>query len=185
MIVPITSFQQLVATCPAPTSVTERHPAPTDRLTEQNNFVSIPRAPIEPLPSTRIRITPFRPPEQLEIAPPNLPNIVPQTVLIVDNHTPLYNANRYKVSQVTATVARLRFTLTSEWCFRSHRNARIMHRSETEGIPMRLPLNMILQHGDLLMLWTASETSFDYLLVTSFVVHDETLLRRRVAILVE
>ncbi len=66
--------------------------------------------------------------------------------------------------------------------FRSHRSARITHQSETEGILMHLPLNTILQLGDLLMLWTASEIRFDYPLVTSFVVHDTALFRLRVTI---
>ncbi len=57
-----------------------------------------------------------------------------------------------------------------------------MHQSETEGIPMCLPLNTILQLGDLLMLWTASEIRFDYLLVTSFVVHDAALFHLRITI---
>ncbi len=63
-----------------------------------------------------------------------------------------------------------------------HRNAQITHTSETEGILLHILINMILQHGDMLMLWTAFETTFDYQLVTSFVVHDAALFHLRVAI---
>ncbi len=49
--------------------------------------------------------------------------------------------------------------------------------TETGGIPLHVPINMILGHGDLLMLWTAYETDFDYPLVTSFVIHDAAQFR--------
>ncbi len=111
------------------------------------------------------------------VLPPNISAVVPRTVLMVDNHTLLYNAIGYKVSQVFASVARLWFTLTPELCFHVHRNAPITHASETEGILLHIPINMILQPGDLLMLWTTFEINFDHPLVTSFVVHDATLFR--------
>ncbi len=100
----------------------------------------------------------------------------------MDNHSPLYNANGYTVFHVTATSAHLSFSLTPEPHFRFHRNARLMHRSETEGILMRFPLNMIFQLGDLLMLWTCYEVEYNYPLVTSFIVHDATAFRLRVVI---
>ncbi len=43
-------------------------------------------------------------------------------------------------------------------------------------------LNMVLQQGDLLMLWTCSEAGLNYPLVTLFVVHDATLFHLRIAI---
>ncbi len=57
-----------------------------------------------------------------------------------------------------------------------------MHRSETEGIPMHLPLDAIFQPADLLMLWTCYESTFNCLLVTSFVVHDAALFHLRIII---
>ncbi len=100
----------------------------------------------------------------------------------MDNHSPLYNANGYRVSQVSATVARLQFTLTPEYRFRSHQSAHLTHRSETEGIPIHMPLDAIFEHADLLMLWTCYETRFNCPLVASFVVHDAALFRLRVII---
>ncbi|MCP4603334.1 MAG: hypothetical protein GY847_22925, partial [Proteobacteria bacterium] len=111
-------------------------PAPTNRLTEQN---SIRRALPEPLPIACYRLLPFHSPERLEDVLP-IVEFTPQTALITDNHSPLYNANGYTVFHVTATSARLSFSLTPEPHFRFHRNARLMHHSETEGILMRFPL---------------------------------------------
>ncbi len=178
-IVPTAMVQQLVATHPALTSVTKHHPAPTDRLTEQNTIVATSH---ELPPIVCLCLILFHPPEQVDIAPPIATDVVSQTMLIVDNHSPLYNANGYKVSQVYATVTRLRFTLTPEHRFRSHRSAHLTHRSETEGIPMRLPLDVIFQPADLLMLWTCYETRYNCPLVASFVIHDAALFRLRVVI---
>ncbi len=95
-ILPLVPLQR-VSLCPAPTMVSEQrlaqtflnepHPAPTDELTEQNNFiptVSIPSGPTES--SVLIRVAPIALPNQPEIAPPIAPVApdVPLTALIVD-----------------------------------------------------------------------------------------------------
>ncbi len=167
--------------CPAPTSQNEHRPAPMDGLTEQNSIVSIRRIYPEPLPTVHLHLIPFRPPEQLEVAPPTTTESAPQTALIVDNHTPLYNANGYKVSQVSATSAHLHFTLTPECCFQSDRNACLTHCSETEGIPMHLPLNMVFEFGDLLMLWTCNKVEH----VTTCLLHpsSSTMLHSSASVL--
>ncbi len=107
LILPLAPLLQ-ISSCPAPTMVNEHRLALTDRLTEQNNFVST--MPIfDRLAESfvSIRVAPIEPPEQLEIAPPNVPivpDVVALTTLIVDNHSPLYNMNGYKVTQVTTSV---------------------------------------------------------------------------------
>ncbi len=154
VIVPTASVQQLAI----------NRPAPTERLTEQNPIVPIPRIPIKSPPSmVCLRLRPNCPPERVEDAPISsvVTDVASRTTLIVDNHSPLYNANGYRISQVSATVARLQFTMTPEYRFRFHRGACLTHRSETEGIPIRLPLNAIFEHADLLMLWTCHEVHFN------------------------
>ncbi len=47
---------------------------------------------------------------------------------------------------------------------------------------MHLPLDVIFQPADLLMLWTCYETGYNYPLVTSFVIHDAALFRLRIII---
>ncbi len=37
---------------------------------------------------------------------------------------------------------------------------------------MHLPLNMVFEFGDLLMLWICNEVEHNYLFVTSFVIHN-------------
>ncbi len=179
--------QQLVIIRPALTSITEHRPAQMEGLTEQNTdvAVAISRASIESPPLiVHLRLILNRPPERVEAVPvpPATADAVSRTTLIVDNHSPLYNANGYKVSQVSATVARLRFSLTPEYRFRSHRSTHLTHHSETEGIPICLPLDAIFQQADLLMLWTCYETRYDCPLVASFVVHDATLFHLRIVI---
>ncbi len=161
----------------APTE-NEHRLAPTDGLNEQN-IVHRPIA--EPSLIARYRLVPFCPPECLEDAP-LLTESVPQTALITDNHSPLYNANGYSLSYVTATSARLKFSLTPEPHFRSHRNAHLTQCLDTEGIPMRIPLNTIFELGDLLMLWTCYEVDYNHPLVTSFMVHDAASFRLRIVI---
>ncbi len=166
------------AACSAPV-VNERRLARTEGRSE---FNSARRTLPEPLPIVRFRLAPNRPPERLEdvyVEP------IQQTDLITDNHTPLYNANGYSVHHLTATFARLSFMLTPEPYFRHHRFAHLTHRSETEGIPMRFPLNTIFQLGDLLMLWTCYEAERNHLLVTSFVTHDAASFRLCVAISIQ
>ncbi len=114
---PTTSLQQLVATRPAPTSETEPRPALTDILTEQNIISHAPTEPLAPLPIVRLCLVPFCLPEQVDVVPPNTVNVASRMALIVDNHSLLYNANGYKISQVSTTVARLHFTLTPEFHF--------------------------------------------------------------------
>ncbi len=121
-IVPIAMHKHSVASRPALVTENEHHLAPMDRLNEQNSVVSDRRAFLGPLPIVHLRLVPFHPLEQLEDAPPvsiesALQESALQTALIVDNHTPLYNANGYKVTQVSTTFARLHFSLTPEHHF--------------------------------------------------------------------
>ncbi len=74
LICPTASPQQLVATRPAltlvteqhpaPMSLNEHHPAPTDGTNRAKHLLSpVRRAPIEPMLTVRLRLTPFCPPE--------------------------------------------------------------------------------------------------------------------------
>ncbi|MCP4604721.1 MAG: hypothetical protein GY847_30070, partial [Proteobacteria bacterium] len=157
---------------PAPTE-NEHRLAPMNRLNEPN---TVSRVHAEPSSIARYRIAPFHPLERLEDVPPII-DAAPQTSLVMDNHSPLYHAFGYSVTQLTATSARLVFPLVPECRFRSHRIARLTHCSELDGIPMHFPLNTIFQLGDLLMLWTCYEFEYNYPLITSFVVHNSATFR--------
>ncbi len=64
VIVPTATVQQLVVTCPAPTSLTELRPAPTEGLTEQNNIVAVSSVLTESPPSIiHLRLRPNHLPE--------------------------------------------------------------------------------------------------------------------------
>ncbi len=97
---------------------------------------------------------------------------LPLTDLIFDNHLPYYNANGYLVTQVMAFSGRVQSMLTILFCYRAHTNAQLSLHTETGGIPLRLPIDAILQHSDLLMLWTIYKMVVNLPLVTSFVPHD-------------